>query len=75
MVQTAGYSGKPLYQKLGIKPGMTRLSMRAPDHYTQLVHGVEAVRVVRRATPAEIVHAFCAVDSDRSGLKFLKRKA
>ena len=39
---------------------MTCLSMRAPDHYTQLVDGAEGVRIVRRAAPAEIVHAFCA---------------
>ncbi|MEL6666244.1 MAG: DUF3052 domain-containing protein [Pseudomonadota bacterium] len=60
MAQTTGYSGKPLHQKLGMKPGMTCLSIRAPDHYTQLVDGAEAIRFVRRATPAEIVHAFCA---------------
>ena len=60
MAQTAGYSGKPLYQKLGMKPGMTCLSIRAPEYYAQLVEGAEDVRIVRRAMPAEIVHAFCA---------------
>lgn len=60
MAQTAGYSGKPLYQKLGMKPGMSCLSIRAPANYTTLIAGAEDVRIVRRASPAEIVHAFCA---------------
>lgn len=60
MAETAGYSGKPLYQKLGMKPGVTCLSIRAPEHYAQLVTGAEDVRMVQRAMPAEIVHAFCA---------------
>ncbi len=64
MAQTAGYSGKPLFQKLGMKPGMTCLSLRAPADYSQTVDGAEGVRIVRRATPAEIVHAFCARHRD-----------
>lgn len=60
MAQPAGYSGKPLYQKLGMKPGMTCLSIRPPSHYSQLVEGAENVRILRRAAPADLVHAFCA---------------
>ena len=60
MAKPAGYSGKPLYQKLGLKPGMTCLKIRAPSHYAKLVEGAEGVRFVSRAAPAEIVHAFCA---------------
>jgi hypothetical protein len=64
MAKPAGYSGKPLYQKLGLKPGMTCLKIRAPSHYAELVEGAEGVRFVSRAVPAEIVHAFCARRQD-----------
>ena len=56
---TAGYSGKPLYQKLGIKPGMRCLTIRPPDHYPDLVAGVEGAQFYTRATPVDFVHAFC----------------
>lgn len=68
MAKSAGYSGKPLYQKLGLKPGMTCLKIRAPSHYAELVEGAEGVRFVSRAVPAEIVHAFCARRRDVSTL-------
>mgnify|MGYP001791126499 FL=1 len=55
----AGYSGKPLYQKLGLKPGMRCLTLRAPDHYPELVDGAECVRFLKRAAPADLVHVFC----------------
>lgn len=55
----AGYSGKPLFQKLGLKPGMRCLSLRAPDHYQDLLKGVEDVRFLTRAASADVVHLFC----------------
>ena len=55
----AGYSGKPLYQKLGLKPGMRCLTIRAPDHYPDLVDGAEGVRFLKRAARADLVHVFC----------------
>ena len=61
----AGYSGKPLYQKLGLKPGLRCLPINAPDHYDQLIAGAEGVRFLKRAAPADIVHLFCA---DRKAL-------
>src|SRR5436190_21647871 len=33
----AGYSGTPLVQKLGIKPGMIVVAIDAPDHYRKLL--------------------------------------
>lgn len=62
--QPAGYSGKPLFQKLGLKPGLTCLTLRAPEHLHDLLTGVADVRFVRRATPAEIVLAFCRQNRD-----------
>ena len=54
-----GYSGKPLYQKLGLKPGMRCYPMRAPAHYSALVDGAVDVRFLKRAASADLVHLFC----------------
>jgi Protein of unknown function (DUF3052) len=35
----AGYSGKPLYQKLGIKSGQRICVMGAPDDYEDIIEG------------------------------------
>ncbi|MEM9234854.1 MAG: DUF3052 domain-containing protein [Pseudomonadota bacterium] len=59
MPQTHGYSGKPLFQKLGLKPGMVCLSISAPAHYPDLVEGAEEVAFRKRATQADVVHLFC----------------
>lgn len=56
---THGYSGKPLFQKLGLKPGMTCLAIGAPAHYDSLVEGAEGVTFRKRATSADVVHLFC----------------
>lgn len=55
----AGYSGKPLHQKLGLKPGLRCLTIRPPSHYQDLVRGVEDVKFFTRATPVDVVHVFC----------------
>ncbi len=54
-----GYSGKPLYQKLGLKPGMRYLTIGAPDHYLDLVADAEEVSFYTRAKTADVVHLFC----------------
>ncbi|MEO0366750.1 MAG: DUF3052 domain-containing protein [Pseudomonadota bacterium] len=59
MPTTHGYSGKPLYQKLGLKPGMKCLTVGAPAHYPELVEGAEGVRFQKRAVTADVVHLFC----------------
>jgi len=56
---THGYSGKPLFQKLGLKPGMRCQLIGAPSHYPELVAGVTGVRFMRRAKSADVVHLFC----------------
>lgn len=66
--QTHGYSGKPLYQKLGLKPDMTCLSLRAPEHLPRLLDGAEGVRFIKRAAPANVVLAFCARRRDMKPL-------
>ena len=62
--QTHGYSGKPLFQKIGLKPGMRCLPIRPPDHFSDLVAGAEGVTFLRRGAPADCVWVFCARKRD-----------
>lgn len=54
-----GYSGKPLYQKLGLKSGMSCLLIGAPDCYPELVAGAGEIKFRKRAAPSDVVHLFC----------------
>ncbi len=63
MAQTAGYSGKPLFQKIGAKPGMHLLHIDAPETYPALMDGAEtrleaATRDALPDTRFAIVHFF-----------------
>ncbi|MEL7535902.1 MAG: DUF3052 domain-containing protein [Pseudomonadota bacterium] len=61
---THGYSGKPLFQKLGLKPGMRCLTLAPPPNYDALVAGAEGVRFLQRASLVDVVHLFCRRRSD-----------
>jgi hypothetical protein len=51
-VSTAGYSGTPLIQKLGFKPGMRALYVNAPAGFGDLLGALpDGVRVLSRAAP------------------------
>jgi hypothetical protein len=58
---SAGYSGTPLAKKLGIKEGMTVVTVDAPENYVELLaplpEGVELTEKTPR-TPVDIVHLF-----------------
>jgi hypothetical protein len=56
----AGYSGKPLAQKLGIKAGASLFVDHAPENYRKLVEPLpEGVSLVPRlADKVDIVHVF-----------------
>jgi hypothetical protein len=56
----AGYSGKPLSQKLGLKPGFCIFVDGAPSDYRDLVGGLpERARIVARPkAPLDVVHLF-----------------
>ncbi|MEM1287473.1 MAG: DUF3052 domain-containing protein [Pseudomonadota bacterium] len=56
---THGYSGKPLFQKLGLKPGMRCLPINAPDHYQELVAGADGVVYLDKPAEADLVQLFC----------------
>ena len=53
----AGYSGTPLFRKLGIKPGSTIMALHAPAHYSALLEGMPGdVKWVNGK--ADLVHCF-----------------
>jgi len=56
----AGYSGTPLAQKLGIKPGDTVLSIDAPKEYRAWLGDLPDVRFVSNPPKAgaDVVHLF-----------------
>ena len=56
----AGYSGKPITQKLGIKPGFCIFVSGAPKTYDELVGGLPggAKIVTRPKAPLDMVHLF-----------------
>lgn len=51
-LMAAGYSGKPLWQKLGIKPGMTVAAVGAPANYRRLLGAVPPGVKIVGAPPA-----------------------
>ncbi|WP_299847193.1 hypothetical protein [uncultured Roseovarius sp.] len=56
----AGYSGRPLHAKLGLKAGQNAVLLDAPDRYTDLL-GPEAPDLVFRKTlaaGADFIHIF-----------------
>ena len=58
---TAGYSGKALSEKLGVRPGDTVLALNAPAHYADLLAPLpEGATIASAASEPAIVHAFFA---------------
>lgn len=74
--KTAGYSGKPLGQKLGIKPGFRVKTRNAPPHYLDLLGALPEGVVVssRIRAPVDLYHAFALTGAElesavKQGLK------
>lgn len=55
-----GYSGKPLFQKIGLKAGMKCLALNPPANYPELLSGAEGIIFLQKPEQAEVVHLFCA---------------
>ncbi len=56
----AGYSGKPLAQKLGIVAGSTVATIGAPANYQDLLGGVpDGVRFCQVNAQPQLIHYFC----------------
>ena len=56
----AGYSGKPLVQKLGIKTEMKLLFVNPPWNYGQLLEGLpeHAIQVKDKTSKVDFIHLF-----------------
>ena len=56
----AGYSGKPLAQKLGIKPGMKLLFVNSPENYLQLLGDLpqDSKQVKDKTASVDFAHLF-----------------
>ena len=63
MARPAGYSGKPLWQKLGLKPGMTCCVIYPPVPYEDLVEGAQDIVFIKEGS-ADLVHLFCRKRAD-----------
>lgn len=57
----AGYSGRPLVKKLGIKPGYIVMPVNEPGHYFDLLGALpEHIKIVRKGydQPVDFIHLF-----------------
>jgi hypothetical protein len=72
----AGYSGTPLPQKLGIKPGMTVVTITAPTNYRRLLGTIpEGVTFSDRLKPdSRFVHVFTKKRSQLEKRLFILRE-
>ena len=63
---TAGYSGKPVIEKLGLREGFTVLTLHAPpDYASQLGALPKGVLVRKRLVPdLDFIHYFTASEQD-----------
>ena len=71
MPTNVGYSGTPLPQKLGIKPGHRLLVLGAPDEFLPVDLGpLHEVSILRRASPPVDVAVVFAVTRDDLSRRF-----
>lgn len=60
---TSGYSGTPLIQKLGIKPGMKVLVINPPQNYFQLLQSDISKQYVSPNETPDFVHLFAETNT------------
>jgi hypothetical protein len=73
---TAGYSGTPLPQKLGIKPGLSVVTINAPTNYRRLLGTIpEGITFSDRLRPeSSFVHVFAKKRSELSNRLAVSRE-
>lgn len=69
----AGYSGTPLWKKLGFKTGMRVCVLNAPAHYPKLIDGPNDWVMVKKETEAEALHLFIRQDFELEKIASLAR--
>lgn len=55
---TTGYSGKPLFEKLGIKPGTKILLINQPENYFELIEINIKTRLCKKNEVPDLIHLF-----------------
>ncbi len=69
----AGYSGKPLIHKLGIKPAMKILLINQPDNYFELLTRNIADQFIQQKEIPELIHLFVKSNNEfEAAMKKLK---
>lgn len=72
-MSTAGYSGTPLWKKLGFKPGMKIALIHAPSHYASLMTDApEGLNFGKTAKTSDAIHLFIG---DAKGLAEIAKLA
>jgi len=70
---SAGYSGTPLIQKLGIKPGTKLLLINAPKDYFDLLEQDVKSQLIKKNEIPDLVHLFVKSNKEfESEMKILK---
>ncbi len=62
-MNTAGYSGTPLFQKLGIKPEMKILTLNPPQNYFQLLQSDISGQYVSPNEIPDFIHLFAETNT------------
>ena len=68
---TPGYSGKPLVEKLGIKPGMKLLLINPPENYVTLTTPYVLRQTCKQKEIPDLVHLF--VKKEKEFIKEMNR--
>ena len=55
---TTGYSGKPLFEKLGIKPGTKILLINQPENYFELIEINIKTMLCKKNEVPDLIHLF-----------------
>lgn len=63
-MNTAGYSGTPLWKKLGFKRGMKVCALDAPKHYASLIDGPNDWVMVKAAKAVDALHLFITTTTE-----------
>ena len=70
---TAGYSGTPLWKKLGLKPGMKVCARHAPIHYAALIDGPNDWIMMKAVKSADALHLFITTEMELKEIPALAR--
>jgi hypothetical protein len=71
--QTAGYSGTPLWKKLGFKKAMKVCVLNAPKHYAALIDGPNDWVIVKAAKDADALHLFITTTAELKDIPALAK--